>query len=88
MILVRGLVWDVWNKEHIARHGVSPDEVEEVCHSRYQAIESFRGRVQLTGKTKKEKRLTIILSSEDRALKSYEDGMYYPITAFEEVIEV
>lgn len=25
------LIWDDWNVEHIADHGVAPEEVEEVC---------------------------------------------------------
>lgn len=28
------LEWDDANVEHIAKHGVSPEEVEEVCYSR------------------------------------------------------
>ena len=28
--MVSGLVWDEWNREHLARHNVSPEEVEEV----------------------------------------------------------
>jgi len=85
MILVKGLIWDDWNKEHLAKHGITPEEVEEVCRSKYQAVKSYRGRIQLTGKTISEKRLTIILSPEDRSLNEYGDGIYYLITAFEEV---
>jgi len=33
MIYIRELLWTDWNIEHIARHNVSPDEVEEVCYS-------------------------------------------------------
>ncbi|MBI5620625.1 hypothetical protein HY949_02530 [Candidatus Gottesmanbacteria bacterium] len=86
MIVVRGLVWDDWNKEHIYRHGVTVDEVEEVCHGTYRVIESFRKRIQMLGKTKSGKTLIIVLSPEDRNLKAYRKGVYYPVTAFEEVI--
>lgn len=85
MIVVTGLIWDEWNRKHLATHGVEPAEVEEVCNSKYQAIQSYRGRIQLTDKTKEGKRLIIILSPEDRNLKEYGHGIYYPITAFEEV---
>ncbi len=85
MIKVNGLVWDEWNREHLARHHVSPEEVEEVCHGNYQVIESFRKRLQIYGKTRKGRTLVIILSPEDRTLKVYGKGIYYPITAFEEV---
>jgi uncharacterized DUF497 family protein len=27
---IRAVVWDEWNEEHIARHGVVPEEVKEV----------------------------------------------------------
>lgn len=85
MIVVHGLVWDDWNKNHLDIHGISIEEVEEVCHGKYDVIESYRKRLQVLGKTKNGKTLTIILSPEDRKLKAYGKGIYYPITAFEEV---
>lgn len=85
MIVVNELIWDDWNRNHIAEHNVSLEEVEEVCHGEFRAIESYRKRLQLIGKTKKGRELIIILSPEDRDLKTYGSGVYYPITAFEEV---
>ena len=85
MLSINGLIWDEWNRDHIAHHQISPEEIEEVCHSEYNAIESFRKRIQLLGKTRKGRKLVIILSPEDRELKTYGEGIYYPITAFEEV---
>lgn len=85
MIVVHGLIWDDWNKEHLYRHGVTIEEVEEVCHGKYKVIESYRKRIQMVGKTRNGKTVTIILSPEDRKLKAYGNGIYYPITAFEEV---
>ena len=41
-IVINALIWDEWNKEHIARHGVTPEEVEEVCHRNPQNFESWR----------------------------------------------
>ncbi len=29
MIVIRRLIWNSWNIEHIARHDVTPDEVED-----------------------------------------------------------
>jgi hypothetical protein len=43
---VRRLVWDAWNVPHIARHDVTPDEVEAACHAQpvfYK--QSYRGRM-------------------------------------------
>ncbi|MEA3338788.1 MAG: BrnT family toxin [Chloroflexota bacterium] len=31
---IESLIWDDWNIEHIADHGVEPYEVEDVCFSR------------------------------------------------------
>jgi len=87
MVVVKGLIWDEWNKEHIARHDVSVKEVEEVCHSNYQIIESYRKRILILGKTRAKRNLAIILSPEDRNLKSYSSGIYYVITAFEKEVE-
>ena len=41
MIEVRELVWTAWNIGHIARHAVTPDEVEEVCHGEYMTSETY-----------------------------------------------
>ena len=48
--MVNGLIWDEWNKEHIAKHGISPEEVEEVCHGTYEVIASYRKRLLLLEK--------------------------------------
>lgn len=67
-----------------AAHGVIPEEVEEVCHSEHAAVESYRKRLQITGTTKRGKKLVVILSPEGRNLQPYAEGIYYVITAFEE----
>ncbi|HWY79741.1 MAG TPA: DUF4258 domain-containing protein [Candidatus Sulfotelmatobacter sp.] len=86
-MVVTGLIWDEWNKEHIARHNVSIKEVEEVCQSNYQVIESYRKRILILGKTKAKRNLAVVLSPEDRNLKYYGSGIYYIITAFEKEVE-
>ncbi len=83
VIKISGLIWDEWNRGHLSRHGITPEEVEEACHNRPEAIKSYRNRIQVSGKLKSGKRITIILSPEDRNLKSYGEETYYPITAFE-----
>jgi hypothetical protein len=40
MLVVRTLVWDAFNVSHIAEHGVSPDEVEQVCQGDYHASQT------------------------------------------------
>lgn len=84
-MMVKVLVWDDWNREHLDNHKVTIEEVEEVCHGKYKVIKSYRKRIQMSGKTKNGRKLTIIFSPEDRNFKIYGEGIYYLITAFEEV---
>lgn len=53
MILVRKLVWDETNTAHIAKHGVAPTEVEEVCAADPFVLHEHSGRTMLVGPTKK-----------------------------------
>jgi uncharacterized DUF497 family protein len=75
MILVRRLVWDTWNEPHIARHVVTRDEVEEVCHGDSIVREAQKGRLMVIGPTHARRVLAVILDPET------EEGVYYPITA-------
>jgi uncharacterized protein len=75
MAKVRKLIWDAWNKTHIARHGVIPDEVEEVCHGDHEEDEAKKGRLMLIGVTRSGRVLSIVLDPEP------EPEVYYPITA-------
>lgn len=86
MITVNGLVWDDWNKKHVAEHGISIKEVEQVCHGKHETRESFRKRILIMGKTNNDRKLTIVLSPEDKNLKEYGNGIYYVITAFEKEV--
>lgn len=83
MVVVNGLIWDEWNRKHITQHGVTPDEVEEVCHGEHKTYKTYRKRVEIEGKTKTRRKIKIILSPESRNLKPYKSGIFYPITAFE-----
>lgn len=87
MIVVKGLIWDDWNKGHIAMHRVSTDEVEEVCHGTHEVLVSYRNRLLLVGETRGKRLLAIVLSPEDRNLEMYGNGIYYPITAFEKEVK-
>jgi uncharacterized protein len=74
MLFVRCLIWDSWNVAHIARHDVSSDEVEEVCHGDHIIREGHTGRIMLIGPTKGKRMLAIIL--EDMG-----GDVYYVVTA-------
>jgi len=74
MLFVRRLRWTDWSATHIARHGVLPEEVEQVCHSDSWVSETYGGRLRLVGPTSQERILTVILAPEG-------SGVYFPITA-------
>ena len=74
MIYVCRLIWDGWNVEHIARHAVTLEEVEEVCHSDAVVRRTREGRLLLVGRTDAGELLTVILDPQGQ-------GVYYPVTA-------
>jgi uncharacterized DUF497 family protein len=75
MLSIRRLIWDPWNVGHIARHRVTPEEVEEVCHGEPVTSQTYKGRIRVVGPTRSRRMLTVILAPTD------EQGVYYPITA-------
>ena len=58
------LFWDEWNIEHIKKHDVSVNEVEEVYKSKKITKQSYLDRNIILGKTKKERLLTVVISTE------------------------
>lgn len=46
---VKRLVWDEWNVPHIARHGITPDQVEEACRGRHITLAGHDERIILVG---------------------------------------
>lgn len=74
MVFVRKLVWDAWNICHIARHEVTPDEVEEVCRGFTHASRTYKGRLRVIGQTRFGRMLTVILAP-------VQTEIYYPVTA-------
>ena len=59
-MMVKGLVWDDWNKKHLSIHNVTIEEVEEVCHGKYKVIKSYRKRIMIVGETKSGRRLAVV----------------------------
>ena len=74
MTFVRRLRWDDWNGKHIARHQVTPEEVEEVCHAETVQLQGKKGRVILIGPTQASRVLAVVLEHEG-------SDVYYPVTA-------
>ncbi len=74
MTFVRRLIWDSWNVAHIARHGVTRREVEEVCHGRPISREAYASRIMVIGPTRGGRIVAAVLEPE-------EEGAYYVVTA-------
>ncbi|GAC1545005.1 MAG: hypothetical protein NVS2B7_19570 [Herpetosiphon sp.] len=74
MLVVQRLLWDEWNAVHIARHDVTPQEVEEVCHSGYLALAAHTGRILLIGLTTAGRVLAVVLDPQA-------EGAAYVVTA-------
>lgn len=74
MARIKQLIWDDWNIEHIKKHKVSIEEVEEACHSGKKPLKTYKGRLVILGKTKKGRLLTVVLAP-------IEEGKYYIVTA-------
>ena len=83
MININTLIWDIENQNHIKKHRISTTEIEEACQNANQAIISFRKRLLIKGETLNQRKLNIVLSPQDKNGKSYPEGIYYPITAYE-----
>lgn len=74
MLLVKSLVWDSWNIDHIARHGINQEEVTEICQRDPMVSKTYQQRLRAVGPTANGKILTVILAPKG-------DDTYYPVTA-------
>jgi uncharacterized protein len=69
------IVWDDWNEEHIARHGVRPHEVEDVVFSPSTYVERRRNSTYgILGRTPAGRGLLVILAPRG-------DGRFYVVTS-------
>lgn len=74
MLSIRRLIWDSWNVAHIARHQVTPEEVDDVCRGDPVVQQGSKGRSLVFGPTRSGRMLTVVLDPEG-------EGVYYPVTA-------
>jgi hypothetical protein len=58
---VREFQWDEENEAHIARHGVTPPEVEEVFFGRIAVKRSHSGRYLVLGKSGAGRYLAVVI---------------------------
>jgi len=73
-MLIKNLIWDDRNIEHISRHGVEPEEVEQVCIGKYFTKRGRNGTYRVIGQTQAGRYLTLFLSPRG-------SGKFYPVTA-------
>lgn len=59
------LDWNEKRREHIARHRVSVEEVEDIVYGRHYAIRTKQGRYRLIGQTVDGRYLVVILEHSD-----------------------
>lgn len=77
-MIINGLIWDIYNIQHITRHYVTQDEVEEVVSGVFIELKG-KGRWKrsvLVGATKASRILKVVLEPRD-------NYFYYVITAFD-----
>ena len=72
-MIIKKLVWDEWNIDHIAKHNVEPEEVQEVCDSRNLFEKGRDGTYQITGQTESGRYLSIVVVPRGNS--------FYPVTA-------
>ncbi|MDQ6833914.1 MAG: BrnT family toxin [Chloroflexota bacterium] len=76
MVYFDDLIWDDWNEGHIARHNVTPAEVEEVTANRPFTTRGRKDRYRLIGQTDSGRLLTVIVAPRG-------SGIAYVLTARE-----
>ncbi len=75
--VIKNLIWDDGNVAHIAKHDVSPSEIEETLEINRVEWEAYKERIFIVGSTKTGRMLTVILEPKEGA------GIYKPITAYD-----
>ncbi len=75
-MIISDLEWDDENTEHIARHDVSPHEVEDICFGLHISEKAGSQRYILSGQTAGGRYLNVVVERIGK-------GLFRPITAFE-----
>jgi uncharacterized DUF497 family protein len=74
--LVDRLVWDDWNRHHVARHAVLPEEAEEVVAGEPVVRATYKQRLLFIGPTLARRMLTVVMGPVPNA-----PGVYYVFSA-------
>ncbi|MBI2916920.1 MAG: hypothetical protein HYY01_02915 [Chloroflexi bacterium] len=73
---IESLQWDDANMAHVALHGVTPQDVEEVCFGFHIARREAGQRYVLAGQSAAGKYLNVVVEQVG-------GGLFRPVTAFE-----
>jgi len=73
---IERIVWDDWNREHIQKHAVTVDEVEDAVSRRRSREDTYKGRQQLIEATAQERILTVIIGPVP-----HQPGSFYVFSA-------
>ncbi|MFH0983074.1 MAG: BrnT family toxin [Planctomycetota bacterium] len=68
MQFIRRLEWDDTNTDHIAEHGVTVEEVEEVCFSRPLLLKSRRETRLVFGRTADGAYLLVVVRLKEKGM--------------------
>jgi len=72
-IIIKEIIFDTWNKEHIKKHGVAEEEVKEASGNLIYHKRTYKGRYLLIGKAGR-RLISLVLIRKV-------EGKYYLITA-------
>ena len=72
-IIVKELIWDVWNTVHIKKHSVTKKETENAIENVIAYRQGYKERIVLIGRSGK--RLLAMIVSKEMS------GRYYVVTA-------
>jgi uncharacterized DUF497 family protein len=65
------LIWDDWNRSHISKHAVIPDEAEDVIAGTPIYRAGYKQRLVLTGPTAAGRMLTVVIGEVPNRPGSY-----------------
>lgn len=70
------LDWDDWNRDHISKHGVLPEEAGEILSGNAMVRRTYKQRLQLVGPTLAGRMLSVIIG-----VVPDQPGAYYVFSA-------
>jgi uncharacterized DUF497 family protein len=74
-LIIVELIWDDWNTDHIARHALFPEQVEEALRDENAVfLKAKQGRVMALGRAGA-RLIASVLNAQET------EGLYYVITA-------